>query len=137
MNVALLPLFEPCEISTGAPNPKASGGSQPKADLGLLVTLTSMAKLIFGLQQSLDGYVDYLEIRPGRALFRHFVESRARPSRHCVWSPNVRDHALLGRRPARVGRGGTRLRGGVAKATEVGRVALVEVSRPQRHAGPE
>ncbi len=24
-----------------------------------------MAKLIFGLQQSLDGYVDHLEMRPG------------------------------------------------------------------------
>jgi hypothetical protein len=29
-----------------------------------------------------------------------------------------------------VGRGATRLRGGVAAPTEVGRVALVEVSRP-------
>jgi dihydrofolate reductase len=34
----------------------------------------SMAKLIFGLSQSLDGYVDHLEMRPGAALFRHFVE---------------------------------------------------------------
>jgi dihydrofolate reductase len=33
-----------------------------------------LAKLIFGLSQSLDGYVDHLEMRPGRALFRHFVE---------------------------------------------------------------
>jgi dihydrofolate reductase len=34
-----------------------------------------MAKLIFGLQQSLDGYVDHLEIGPpGPALSRHFVE---------------------------------------------------------------
>ena len=33
-----------------------------------------MAKLIFGLSQSLDGYVDHLELRPGPALFRHFVE---------------------------------------------------------------
>jgi dihydrofolate reductase len=32
-----------------------------------------MAKLIFGLSQSLDGYVDHLEMRPGPALFRHFV----------------------------------------------------------------
>jgi hypothetical protein len=31
-----------------------------------------MAKLIFGLQQSLDGYVDHLEMRPRPALFRHF-----------------------------------------------------------------
>ena len=33
-----------------------------------------MAKLIFGLSQSLDGYVDHLEMPPGPALFRHFVE---------------------------------------------------------------
>jgi dihydrofolate reductase len=33
-----------------------------------------MAKLIFGLSQSLDGYVDHLEMQPGPALFRHFVE---------------------------------------------------------------
>jgi dihydrofolate reductase len=33
-----------------------------------------MAKLIFGLSQSLDGYVDHLKMRPGPGLFRHFVE---------------------------------------------------------------
>jgi dihydrofolate reductase len=34
-----------------------------------------MAKLVFGLQQSLDGYVDHLELGPpGPAAFRHFVE---------------------------------------------------------------
>jgi len=34
-----------------------------------------MAKLIFGLQQSLDGFVDHQILgRPGPALFRHFVE---------------------------------------------------------------
>ena len=34
-----------------------------------------MAKLVFGLQQSLDGYVDHLELGPpGPALSRHFVE---------------------------------------------------------------
>jgi dihydrofolate reductase len=33
-----------------------------------------MAKLIFGLSQSLDGYVDHLEMPPGPALFRHFLE---------------------------------------------------------------
>jgi hypothetical protein len=54
-----------------------------------------MAKLVFGLQQSLDGYVDHLEMGPpGSALSRHFME-------------HVRN--------------------------QVGRVALVEVSRPQRH----
>jgi dihydrofolate reductase len=33
-----------------------------------------MAKLVFGLSQSLDGYVDHQEMEPGPALFRHFVE---------------------------------------------------------------
>ncbi len=33
-----------------------------------------MAKLIYGLSQSLDGYVDHLEMRPGPRLFNHFVE---------------------------------------------------------------
>lgn len=33
-----------------------------------------MAKLVFGLSQSLDGYVDHQEMAPGPALFRHFVE---------------------------------------------------------------
>jgi dihydrofolate reductase len=34
-----------------------------------------MAKLVFGLQQSLDGYVDHLEMGPpGPAVFRQFVE---------------------------------------------------------------
>jgi dihydrofolate reductase len=33
-----------------------------------------MAKLVYGLQQSLDGYVDHLEMRPGPSLFRHFIE---------------------------------------------------------------
>jgi dihydrofolate reductase len=33
-----------------------------------------MAKLVFGMNQSLDGYVDHLEFRPGPALFRHFIE---------------------------------------------------------------
>jgi len=33
-----------------------------------------MAKLVFGLSQSLDGYVDHLELRPGPALSHHFVE---------------------------------------------------------------
>src|SRR3979490_3085706 len=33
-----------------------------------------MAKIVFGMNQSLDGYVDHLEFRPGPALFRHFVE---------------------------------------------------------------
>ena len=33
-----------------------------------------MAKLVYGLNQSLDGYVDHQEFAPGPSLFRHFVE---------------------------------------------------------------
>jgi dihydrofolate reductase len=33
-----------------------------------------MAKLVFGMNQSLDGYVDHLEMKPSAALFRHFIE---------------------------------------------------------------
>ena len=33
-----------------------------------------MAKLFFGLNQSLDGYVDHLDFAPGPAIFRHFIE---------------------------------------------------------------
>ena len=33
-----------------------------------------MAKLVFGMNQSLDGYVDHQEFAPDPALFRHFIE---------------------------------------------------------------
>ncbi|MCV9961153.1 dihydrofolate reductase family protein [Pararhizobium sp. BT-229] len=33
-----------------------------------------MAKLVFGMMLSLDGYVDHMEFAPGPALFRHFIE---------------------------------------------------------------
>jgi dihydrofolate reductase len=33
-----------------------------------------VAKLVYELNQSLDGYVDHLEFRPSPALFRHFIE---------------------------------------------------------------
>jgi dihydrofolate reductase len=33
-----------------------------------------MAKLVFGMNQSLDGYVDHMEFAPDPALFRHFIE---------------------------------------------------------------
>ena len=92
-----------------------------------------MATLVFGMNQSLDGYVDHLEMRTGPALFRHWIEhvrdltgsvygrrlyeamrywDEDRPE----WDAEERDFAAAWRGP-----------------TEVGRVALVEVSRPQRH----
>jgi dihydrofolate reductase len=33
-----------------------------------------MAKLVFGLNQSLDGYIDHAAFAPGPALFRYFTE---------------------------------------------------------------
>ncbi len=33
-----------------------------------------MAKLVFGMNQSLDGYVDHQEFSPDPALFRHYIE---------------------------------------------------------------
>jgi dihydrofolate reductase len=33
-----------------------------------------MAKLVFGMNQSLDGYVDHMAFAPDAALFRHFIE---------------------------------------------------------------
>jgi dihydrofolate reductase len=33
-----------------------------------------MAKLVFGMNQSLDGYVDHTKFSPSPALFRHFIE---------------------------------------------------------------
>ncbi len=33
-----------------------------------------MARLVFEMNQSLDGYVDHPEMRPSPVLFRHFIE---------------------------------------------------------------
>jgi dihydrofolate reductase len=44
-----------------------------------------MAKLVFGLQQSLDGYVDHMELGPPPpALYRHFLE-HVRDLAGCVY----------------------------------------------------
>lgn len=34
---------------------------------------TAMARLVFGMNQSLDGYVDHMAFAPGPTLFRHFI----------------------------------------------------------------
>ena len=47
-----------------------------------------MAKFVFGMNQSLDGYVDHLEMRPGPALFRHFIE-HVRHLAGCVYGRHV------------------------------------------------
>lgn len=33
-----------------------------------------MAKLVFGMNQSLDGYVDHMKFGPDQTLFRHFID---------------------------------------------------------------
>jgi dihydrofolate reductase len=33
-----------------------------------------MAKLVYGLNQTLDGYIDHLAFKPSPELFRHFIE---------------------------------------------------------------
>jgi dihydrofolate reductase len=33
-----------------------------------------MAKLVYGLNQTLDGYVDHLAFKPSAVLFRHFID---------------------------------------------------------------
>ena len=92
-----------------------------------------MAKLVFELNQSLDGYVDHQEFAPGPALFHHFTEQvrgltgsvygrrmyevmRYWDEDRPEWDAAERDFAAAWRTP-----------------TEVGRVALVEVRRSQRH----
>jgi dihydrofolate reductase len=74
-----------------------------------------MAKLVFALSQSLDGYVDHLEFAPGPALFRHFCEQerdltggvygrrtyeilRYWDEDHREWGPEERDFAAAWRR---------------------------------------
>ncbi|MGB9259809.1 MAG: dihydrofolate reductase family protein [Pseudolabrys sp.] len=44
-----------------------------------------MAKLIFGLNQSLDGYVDHQAFAPGPALFRHFIEDAEERDFAAAW----------------------------------------------------
>jgi dihydrofolate reductase len=44
------------------------------APTGRLKEGRRMAKLVFGMNVSLDGYVDHTEFGPTPALFRHFVE---------------------------------------------------------------
>jgi dihydrofolate reductase len=73
-----------------------------------------MAKLVFGMNQSLDGYVDHQEFAPGPALFRHFIEQvrgltgsvygrrmyevmRYWDEDHPEWTPEERDFAAAWR----------------------------------------
>ena len=74
-----------------------------------------MAKLVFGMNLSLDGYVDYQEFAPGPALFRHWIEHvrglagsvygrrmyeimRYWDEDHPEWTPDLREFAAAWRR---------------------------------------
>jgi hypothetical protein len=91
-----------------------------------------MAKLVFGMNQSLDGYVDHLAFAPSSTLFRHFIEEaqgqagsvygrqmyevmRYWDDEHSEWNAEERAFAA-------------------AEPTEMGRLAHAEVGRPQRQA---
>jgi dihydrofolate reductase len=47
-----------------------------------------MAKLIYALNQSLDGYVDHMEFAPDAELFRHFIED-VRASAGTIYGRNM------------------------------------------------
>jgi dihydrofolate reductase len=53
----------------------AANGARVSAPFGATLKKgTLMARLVFGMNQSLDGYVDHTAFGPSPALFRHFVE---------------------------------------------------------------
>ena len=47
-----------------------------------------MARLVFGINQSLDGYVDHVAFAPSRALFRYFIEQTAAQT-GCVYGRHM------------------------------------------------
>jgi dihydrofolate reductase len=49
-----------------------------------------MARLVFGMNQSLDGYVDHTAFAPGPTLFRHFIEE-AQGQAGSVYGRNMYD----------------------------------------------
>lgn len=74
-----------------------------------------MAKIVFGMNLSLDGYVDYQAFAPDAALFRHWIEHvqgltgslygrrmyelmRYWDEDHSDWTPDKRDFAAAWRR---------------------------------------
>lgn len=86
-----------------------------------------MAKLVFGMNQSLDGYVDHTAFAPGPALFRHFVKEAQAQAGSVYGRVMYENHALLGRGATRMERGRTGFCGGVAQAAEMGRLALADI----------
>jgi dihydrofolate reductase len=73
-----------------------------------------MAKLVFGMNQSLDGYIDHDKFAPGPVLFRHWIEHvrgvtgsvygrrmyeimRYWDEDHSEWTPELREFATAWR----------------------------------------
>jgi hypothetical protein len=51
--------------------------------------ICSMAKLVFGLNQSLDGYVEHMKLGPPvPAAFRHFVDRIAEDLIRLTYAPS-------------------------------------------------
>lgn len=82
---------------------------------GLGAGIGGMAKLVFGMNQSLDGYVDHTEMKTSPVLFRHWIEQvrgvagsiygrgmyevmRYWDEDHPEWSPDLLDFAAAWRR---------------------------------------
>jgi hypothetical protein len=63
-----------------------------------------MATLVFGMNQSLDGYVDHTAFAPPPTLFRHFVTEAEGQTGSIYGREMVRSAAVLGRRPDRLER---------------------------------
>ena len=97
-----------------------------------------MAKLTFGLQQSLDGYVDHEKLGPpSPGAFRHFIEhvrglagmvyGRRMYEVMRYWDDDQPEwgESELGAR--------ARIRGGVAEAAEVGGISFIALGRPECH----
>jgi len=89
-----------------------------------------MAKLVFGMNQSLDGYVDHLEMRTGPALFRHWIE-HVRDLTGSVYGRRMYEAMRIGTKTVLSGVRSTRVRGGVAAPTKW------VVSRSLKSVGPD
>ena len=119
-----------------------------------------MAKLVFGMNVSLDGYVDHDRFAPGPALFRHFVEEAQRQAgsvygrrvyelmrywddEHPEWGEAERDFAVAWRRQHKwvvsrtlesVGPNATLIRGELERAVrtlKAEREGEIEVAGPE------
>lgn len=118
-----------------------------------------MAKLVFGMNQSLDGYVDHMAFGPSPALFRHFIEEsegqagslygrriyeimRYWDDEHPEWGPEERAFAAAWRRQSKwvasrsltsVGPNATLIEGDLesaVRALKAGRDGEIEVAGP-------